>query len=539
VRHAARFLLVGTMNPEEGELRPQLLDRFGLTVDVAASREPKQRAEVVRRRLAYEADPAEFCARWDEADARVGRRIAAARALVRSVRLPDAELERIARVCAAFEVDGMRADLVTARAAVALAAWREKPEVTAEEVRDAARLALPHRRRRNPFDAPGLDEDQLEQACADPEPGADPNPDPGDGGPEGDGPGDGGPGGGGVRGEQAPQAPAAGAGTETAPRSATEPAGDRAERPVPASADGALDTGENAGGRAPSEQAAVAAGAAYRTRLFTVPGVGDGVPGRRSAGRSRGRGRTVGAQRPASGEVFGQVIHLPATLRAAASRRAFEADAGMASSPTFLPADLRTAVRRDREGNLVLFAVDASGSMAARSRMSAVKGAVLSLLLDAYQRRDKVGLITFRGSSASLVLPPTGSVEAAAARLGSVPTGGRTPLASGLLLCHTVVLRERLRDPRRRALLVLVTDGRATGSASALGDARRAAGLLAATGVASIVVDCETGPVRLGLAADLAVRLGAEHVPMASLSASALDSAVRGAMAPDYSRKAA
>ncbi|MBR7831056.1 ATP-binding protein, partial [Actinospica sp. MGRD01-02] len=156
VRHAARFLLVGTMNPEEGELRPQLLDRFGLTVDVVASREPRERAEVVRRRLAYEADPAGFCARWAEADAEVGRRIAAAREALPKVALPDAELERIARICAAFEVDGMRADLVTARAAVALAAWRGLSAVTAEEVRDAARLALPHRnpvlRGRNPHD---------------------------------------------------------------------------------------------------------------------------------------------------------------------------------------------------------------------------------------------------------------------------------------------------------------------------------------------------------------------------------------------------
>jgi magnesium chelatase subunit D len=190
-------------------------------------------------------------------------------------------------------------------------------------------------------------------------------------------------------------------------------------------------------------------------------------------------------------------------------------------------ADLRTAVRRDREGNLVLFAVDASGSMAARARMSAVKGAVLSLLLDAYQRRDKVGLVTFRGSDAEVALPPTGSVEAAASRLAALPTGGRTPLAAGLLAAYDVVRRERLRDPRRRALLVLVTDGRATGGSGAVADARRAAGFLGASGVASIVVDCESGPVRLGLAADLAEHLGGEHVPMGALSAEALDRTVR------------
>jgi magnesium chelatase subunit D len=525
VRHAARFLLVGTMNPEEGELRPQLLDRFGLTVDVAASRVPGERAEVVRRRLGFEADPAAFAARWADADAQVGRRVAAARAALPAVVLPDGELERIARVCAAFEVDGMRADLVTARAAVALAAWRGLPEVTAAEVRDAARLALPHRRRRNPFDAPGLDERQLDDAAADPEgegPEAEPDPEPdGDGG--GDGGGAGGPDGGGSGGGvPSPASP---------PSSATSPLS-----PAPQDADDRPTVprrekdGAGAGADA-AERTAVAAAEPYRTRLFSVPGVGEGVPGRRSAGRSVGRGRVVGAERPRGGDASARVIHLPATLRAAAPHQA-ERRAGPASPVRLLPADLRTAVRRDREGNLVLFAVDASGSMAARARMSAVKGAVLSLLLDAYQRRDKVGLVTFRGAGAEVALPPTGSVEAAAARLGALPTGGRTPLAAGLLTAYDVVRRSRLRDPRRRPLLVLVTDGRATGGTGALADARRAAAFLAAQRVASIVVDCESGPVRLGLAAEIAGLLEGEHVPMGTLSAAALDRAVRTRTVP-------
>ena len=124
VKHAARFLLVGTMNPEEGEPRPQLVDRFGLVVTVTAPREPAQRAEVVRRRLAYEADPVAFAARFAAGRRGAGgpdRRRPARR--LPSVRLPDAELDRIARICLAYGVDGMRADIVVARCAVALAAW--------------------------------------------------------------------------------------------------------------------------------------------------------------------------------------------------------------------------------------------------------------------------------------------------------------------------------------------------------------------------------------------------------------------------------
>ena len=168
-------------------------------------------------------------------------------------------------------------------------------------------------------------------------------------------------------------------------------------------------------------------------------------------------------------------------------------------------------MRIGREGNLVLFAVDASGSMAAGQRMRAVKGAVGSLLLDAYQRRDKVGLITFRGTEATLALPPTSSVEAGARRLAVLPTGGRTPLAAGLALAARVLAAERLRDPDRRPLLVVVTDGRATS-----GSARTWTGPRAAVRHPAIVVDCETGHGPAGLASKLAVRLGAVAVRLDS-----------------------
>ncbi|MGC0420476.1 putative cobaltochelatase [Embleya sp. AB8] len=490
VRHAARFLLVGTMNPEEGELRPQLLDRFGLTVEVAASREPRERAEVVRRRLAYEADPDAFAARWAEQDAELAERILRARKLLADVVLPDAELERIARVCASFEVDGMRADLVTARTSIALAAWHGRTEVLAEDVRQAALLALPHRRRRNPFDAPGLDEEHLDEALRDPEePQGEPEPEPE---PEGDGPD-----GGGAPPPSADGDPSDGSGSAgEAPEST---------RAAPSSAAGTEDApveGAPAAAGGGREQAAVAAAEPYRTRLFAVPGVGQGAAGRRSRARTA-NGRTTGAQ-VAAGRVTR--LHVAATVRAAALHQRARGRTG--AGLVLRRADLREAVREGREGNLVLFVVDASGSMAARKRMRAVKGAVLSLLLDAYQRRDKVGLVTFRGADASLVLPPTSSVEIGAARLAALPTGGRTPVGAGLLRAHETLRVERLRDPQRRPLVVVVTDGRATGGPDALGESRRAARLLAATGVASLVVDCESGPVRLGLAARLAEDLG-------------------------------
>jgi magnesium chelatase subunit D len=490
VRHAARFLLVGTMNPEEGELRPQLLDRFGLTVEVAASREADQRVEVVRRRLAYDDDPAAFAARWAEEEAAVRQRIVAARELLPTVRLGDGALRQIAATCAAFEVDGMRADIVMARTATALAAWAGRTDVLAEDVRQAALLALPHRRRRNPFDAPGLDEERLDETLAEfsgESPDDDPDP---DGGPDG--------GGGGPAPEDGPRQDG---GTSAGPE-----AGEGGEP-------------QASGAR---EQAPVRAAEPFRTKVLSVPGIGEGAAGRRSRARTE-HGRTTGARRPRGALA---TLHLAATVQAAAPHQRARGRSG--PGLVIRRDDLRQAVREGRESNVVLFVVDASGSMAARQRMGAVKGAVLSLLLDAYQRRDKVGLVTFRGTAAEVALPPTSSVDAAAARLESLPTGGRTPLAAGLLKAHEVLRVERLRDPARRALVVVVTDGRATGGPEPVALAGRAARLFAAEQVASVVVDCESGPVRLGLAGRLAAELGGTAVTLEELRADAIAGLVKG-----------
>ncbi|MEU2724239.1 putative cobaltochelatase [Streptomyces smyrnaeus] len=523
VRHASRFLLVGTMNPEEGELRPQLLDRFGLTVEVAASRETDQRVEVVRRRLAYDDDPEGFAARWADDERELCERIAAARSLLPRVRLGDAALRQIAATCAAFEVDGMRADLVMARTATAMAAWEGRTRVESADVRQAALLALPHRRRRNPFDAPGLDEDKLDRTL---EENSDqdedgPQPDGPDGGPDGpDGP-DGGPeGGGGLPPQGAPQDGAQAPRDEPSIPEQTQP--ERSEEAAaPPSAESTAGGAPDPGAPAPPQQAAAPAGEPFKARALTVPGLGEGAAGRRSRARTA-HGRTTGARRPQG--ALGK-LHLAATVQAAAPYQHARGRRG--SGLVVRRDDLREAVREGREGNLVLFVVDASGSMAARQRMSAVKGAVLSLLLDAYQRRDKVGMVTFRRGEAEVALPPTSSVDAAAARLESLPTGGRTPLAAGLLRAREVLRVERLRDPARRPLLVTVTDGRATGGPEPLVRSRQAARLLAADGTASVVVDCEAGHVRLGLARELAAELGGSAVTLDELRADAVTELVR------------
>ncbi|MGW8380527.1 putative cobaltochelatase [Streptomyces sp. ODS28] len=534
VRHAARFLLVGTMNPEEGELRPQLLDRFGLTVEVAASRDTDERVEVVRRRMAYDDDPEGYAARWAGDEQELRERIAAARELLPRVKLGDKALRQIAATCAAFEVDGMRADIVMARTAATLAAWAGRTDVLEEDVRQAALLALPHRRRRNPFDSPGLDEDKLdetlEQNAGEDDAGQDEDGDDDpDGGPEGggggqppqDGPQDGrppeqseqpeSPQDGQQEQQQQPQVP-----EQSEPSESSEP------QQQPASGEQSEESGDPASAQS-REQGPASAGEPFKARTLSVPGLGEGAAGRRSRARTT-HGRTMGSRRPQGS--LGR-LHLPATMQAAAPHQHARGRRG--PGLVVRRDDFREAVKEGREGNLVLFVVDASGSMAARKRMGAVKGAVLSLLLDAYQRRDKVGLVTFRRSGAEVALPPTSSVDAAAARLETLPTGGRTPLSEGLLKAREVLRVEKLRDSARRPLLVAVTDGRATGGPDPVDRSRRAARLLNSEGTASVVVDCESGPVRLGLAAELARDLGGPAVTLDELRADAVTDLVHAA----------
>ncbi len=161
VSHPARFILVGTMNAEEGDLRPQLLDRFGLTVEVTAPGEPVARMEIMRRRLAYEADSTGFAIRFQQEERALREQIDAARANLEAVELTDEILALIADICLTFDADGMRADLVIHKTACTLAAWEGRTQVRPADVRRAAELALPHRRRQ-PFEQPRLNQGELE-----------------------------------------------------------------------------------------------------------------------------------------------------------------------------------------------------------------------------------------------------------------------------------------------------------------------------------------------------------------------------------------
>jgi magnesium chelatase subunit D len=475
-RHPARFVLVGTMNPEEGDLRPQLLDRFGLVVEAEPMTDPSARAEVVRRRLAFEADPRGFRARWAAADRREGERIVEAQRRLPAVVVPEPVLLDLCARCAREGADGLRADLTIYKAASALAAYEGRSQVTPADVEAVAELALAHRRTA---------------------PSPSPPPPPSDGDrPEPERP------------VSPPWRHELFAGD--APRSDPVASAEQEERTViPAAEPWA------ASRWAPRPARARRAGASGRRGGLRAPDR-RGVAIRATIPKDRARD-------PA----------LAATLRAAAPWQTMRGRSG--AGPLILRAgDLRDQVRVQPVRHLILFVVDASRSMGVRSRMARTKGAVLSLLVDAYQKRDRVGLITFGGSGARLVLPPTRSVGVAARRLTVLPIGGATPLAEGLALAGRAVATARRRDPGIAPLVVLLTDGRGNVSLQPGGDpeadALELARHLARAGVAGLVIDTETGAVRLGLARALARAWDAAYQPLDRLGGRRLPEAVRRAL---------
>jgi magnesium chelatase subunit D len=477
--HPSAFVLVGTMNPEEGDLRPQLLDRFGLTVDVKGIPYQEARAEIVRRRIAFEANPSSFVDSRQEDQEQVRKKIVDATNLLPKVTLSDEMLSLITQICVDFGVDGHRADITIYKTACTIAAFRGRTEVTEEDVREAAELALPHRLRRQPFEEPMQEQQQIQDNIQK------------------------------WRQNQEQQSPSE---PDSPPEDSSEPPVEQEE---------------------PEQEQIFEADAPRKVKPFETPVLDEmqrSGAGRRSKSRSKSKtGRYVDSAIP-NGKV--EDLAFDATLRAAApfqNRRRKES--GSQNALLIKKCDLREKVRERKMGNLIMFVVDASGSMAAEERMTATKGAILSLLLDAYQRRDRVGLVAFRKQQAELILPPTSSVELAQRCLSKLPTGGRTPMAHGLMLGMKTIRDYMKRDKEAIPLLALVSDGRANVNlhgGDPVEEAKTIAREIKSAGITSLGIDTERDFITFGLVKQICTEMGGKYLRLEELSAEPIVSAVRG-----------
>ena len=501
VSHAAEFILVGTMNPEEGDLRPQLLDRFGLAVEVDGIMAADERREVVSRRMAYETDPLAFMEQWDEEEEKERERLLRSRALLDRVRVGDEILGLITDICAEYQVDGLRGDIVMYKTASTIAAYDGRTDVSVEDVREAALLALLHRQRRQPFQQTHLVTEQLDKML------------------------------------EEYQNQSHSREQQDSSQSRSQDPNEEDSEPPGLGDEGDNESSESAAG--PGDRW-FEIGDPYSVQSILLP-----PPDQRERPSSGRRATTV------SGSSAGRYVRavtpqgptaslaLDATLRAAAPhqqrRRESLPEGAPAARLVIEPWDVREKVRETRTGSLILFVVDASGSMGAQRRTVAVKGAVLSLLLDAYQRRDRVALISFRGTEAELLLPPTNSVDLAQLHLQDMPTGGRTPLSRGFYLALETLETEWLKDRNVLPLVVLLSDGRANvaldgGGANAVEEAQGLASLFDDKGITSVVIDTELDFIKLQMAQPLAEAMGARYLKLEQLRADSLADAVRREM---------
>lgn len=496
--HPARFILIGTMNPEEGELRPQLLDRFGLCVEVRAEIDRESRVRTMEQRESFDTAPLEFIERFAVETEKLARRIKRARRLLSKVQMQGRLRALISELCTEARVAGHRADLVIEQAARTLAAFSGRPEVEDGDIIRMAPLALRHRQREPAPPPPPPQDDRPHDHPHDREPPEEESEE-----------------------QEEPN-------REEQPGEQKQPPPDSKPDRNPADADGS-------GGRPEeSKETGKPAGSAAGEKVFEVGGTFRVKPlvvrkdhlfrrgsGRRSRSRINGlQGRYVKSTMPRGGAD----VALDATLRAAAP---YQQQRHSGCAITIRHEDIREKVRERRLGNFLLFVVDASGSMGARGRMTATKGAIMSLLLDAYQKRDKVAMISFNKSEARLNLPPTSSIDMAARLLAEMPVGGRTPLNAALVKTGEVLRGQLARNPTARPIVLLITDGRSNvplADGKPMDECLKLAGRLSCEErVRFILVDTEEqGLIRFGLAAKIAEALKARYFQTADLKTDTL-----------------
>jgi magnesium chelatase subunit D len=514
--HPAKFILVGTMNPEEGDLRPQFLDRFGLSVTVEGLKEVDARVDLIARREEFDRDPKAFRAKYQEETKALRKKLIEAKRVLPSVRIPRRVKNFIAALCAENHVAGHRADIFLAEAARAVSALEGFFEVEEELVLRISPLVLAHRRRDvAPPPPPPPPEPEEQEEEEPPEPPEDEKEEE-------------------KEEEEKEEDKKEEQKEENPPPPPPEPEDEQKEEspppPPPDSEPERRDEGS-------LQEEIFAIGDTFRVRKMETQK--DRLRRRGSGRRSRSRASQKQGRYVKSGPNLGQGdIALDATLRAAAPYQITrEKNPQMAVS--LETSDIRERVREKKMGNHLFFMVDASGSMGARGRMTASKGAIMSLLLDAYQKRDQVALISFRRLGATVNLPLTTSVDMAGKLLAEMPVGGRTPLSAGLAATYREVRNALIKNPLAKPIVILITDGRGNvsleGENRGLGPFEEALKLARAMAseerVKYAVVDTEEpGIMSFGLAVRLAEALGADYFKTEDLKAETLVDIVRKEM---------
>lgn len=486
------FTVLAVMNPESGTLSSSSLDRFGLFAQADPSYDDETRLEIIRRVLDFEEDGIAFRAKWQEETDALKKKIKDARAALSKVEVSAAMIQLAAVYTLKAHVAGHRADIYLIEAARAEAALEGRKYVLPKDLEKAAEFVLPHRMRKAE-EQQGQPSEEMPQEH--PEEDSKPQQEEEQQTPQDN------------EFSHPPEAQPPQINTEDADDSSHEQNQDNAQMSNP---------------RGQSRERIDDADLHVNLPPMWIEPSKDRKPKKGSGKRSLTmtdlmQGRYVRAEIP---KAKTSDIAFDATLRAAAPYQKARPSNGCAV--VIRKDDLRSKVREKRTGNIFLFVVDASGSMGARERMKTVKGVIFKILLDAYQKRDRVGMVAFRKNQAEVLLPVTRSVDFAQKKLATMPTGGKTPLAKGLLKAEDVLDMLYRQDANQDPVMILITDGRATSSlnkgTNPVTDALEEAKRIGRRNIPVVVIDTESGFIKLGLAKKLAKAMGASYFQVDKIS---------------------
>jgi magnesium chelatase subunit D len=418
VAHPSKFILIGTMNPEEGELRPQISDRFGLCVQIEALKDVEQRKEIVRRREEFEKDPKAFQEKYSSLQRELREKIIRARELLNRVEISDHLLGIVSKLCLDLNVHTHRADIVIVGTAKALAAFEGRTEVTMEDITKAAKLALPHRLRRLPFEEIESKEKELEQALQNLQENSNP---------------------------PSTQKKQTKKETETEKRSTQSSIQDLV----------------GVAGKAPKNKIGEIGRPINITKMLNI------ATHLRRAARGYGKRFPVTSEtskgRYIKPRLFQNQFHdvaFDATLKAAALRLSQNNNGGQESFQVDHQ-DLRFKMRKTKISFLIVLVVDSSSSMNIHERIEAAKGAAYSILTASYPKRDYVGIIILKSTQAEVLVPPTKHLILGKKYLRDLPSTGKTPLAAGLYKALRVIENQKLKIGSTVPIVVVISDGHA------------------------------------------------------------------------------
>ncbi len=485
--HPSEFILIGTMNPEEGGLRPQLLDKFGLFVNVEGEEDVEIRTEIIKRRISFEENPNKFLSEYHDREEKLKHLLKEAQ-IVHQKLVVSEPMRRLASVFAnKANVEGNRAEILLIRTAAAIAALDLRSYLTASDIKEACEFVLPHRRRN--VDQNNQQEEQSNENREK---------------------------------ETKPQDDSKSPGVDIEEDSNQTRTGDEEELEIDSQESTIEDQSQTI------KEDLVYGEEIYETKPLPT-GFRDrlkrkGTGHRKKTYSSVNKGRYAGFT--ISNENGERDIALDATLRAAAVKQYDRPKNGMAI--TIRDDDLRYKKRENKLGLTIVFVVDASGSMGAKKRMKETKEAIMSLLMDSYQKRDKVGLVAFRKNDAEVLLPITSSVDLASKELQELPTGGRTPLAKGIHKAWELLVARKRKDPDMMPLLVLVTDGRANSGilGDPVEDALSSADLIRNSKIPAVVIDTENDFLSFQLAKKISLRMNADYFKVYDLKSSKMRNVV-------------